>query len=67
MNNSEDTGQNPARQTSEILSEVALNLRWSWNHATDQLWQRLDPSCGSLRTTPGLFCRRYHAKDCGAW
>jgi starch phosphorylase len=27
----------------DSLSELALNLRWSWNHATDDLWRQLDP------------------------
>ncbi len=26
----------------DSLSELALNLRWSWNHATDELWRQLD-------------------------
>ena len=25
------------------LSEIALDLRWSWNHAADEVWKRLDP------------------------
>jgi starch phosphorylase len=25
------------------LSELALDLRWSWNHAADELWNQLDP------------------------
>jgi len=25
------------------LAELALDMRWSWNHATDQLWRELDP------------------------
>lgn len=29
-------------QASEGLAELALNLRWSWNHATDKLWQQLN-------------------------
>ena len=24
------------------LAELALNLHWTWNHATDELWRRLD-------------------------
>ena len=24
------------------LAELALNLHWSWNHASDELWKRLD-------------------------
>ena len=27
----------------DSLAELALNLRWSWNHATDGLWRQLDP------------------------
>jgi starch phosphorylase len=43
MNNSVDKGLPSASQTSDMLAEVALNLRWSWNHAADELWERLDP------------------------
>ena len=25
------------------LSELALDLRWSWDHAADEVWQQLDP------------------------
>ncbi len=25
------------------LSELALDLRWSWNHSADELWRLLDP------------------------
>jgi starch phosphorylase len=44
--------QDSARETSDILAEVALNLRWSWNHATDQLWQRLHPELWDLTHNP---------------
>ncbi len=27
----------------DSLAELALNLRWSWNHASDELWRQLDP------------------------
>jgi len=43
-----------ASQTSDILNEVALNLRWSWNHAADQLWERLDPELWDLTHNPWL-------------
>lgn len=26
----------------ETLAELALNLHWTWNHAADELWKRLD-------------------------
>ena len=35
------------------LAELALNLRWSWNHATDKVWRNLIPSCGRSPITPG--------------
>ena len=25
------------------LSELALDMRWSWNHAADEVWRQLDP------------------------
>ena len=25
------------------LTELALDLRWAWNHAADDLWRQLDP------------------------
>ena len=30
------------------LRDLALDLRWSWNHAADELWARLDPELWSL-------------------
>ncbi|MFN2396233.1 MAG: DUF3417 domain-containing protein [Bacteroidales bacterium] len=26
------------------LSELALDMRWSWDHAADEVWSQLDPS-----------------------
>jgi glycogen phosphorylase len=28
---------------SDALTDLALDLRWSWQHATDELWSELDP------------------------
>jgi starch phosphorylase len=36
----------------ETLTEIALNLRWSWNHAADELWSRLDPELWELTRNP---------------
>ena len=34
----------PAETTpSDALAELALDLRWSFNHSADVIWQRLDP------------------------
>jgi starch phosphorylase len=45
----------------DALTELALDLRWSWNHASDGLWRELDPvlweqthhPCDVLRTVSG--------------
>jgi starch phosphorylase len=36
----------------DALAELALDLRWSWNHHTDQLWRRLDPALWDLTQNP---------------
>ena len=34
------------------LAELALDLCWSWNHATDDVWQQLDPAQWELTHNP---------------
>jgi starch phosphorylase len=34
------------------LRELALDLRWSWNHSTDEIWARLDPQLWALTHNP---------------
>jgi glycogen phosphorylase len=36
----------------DSLAELALNMRWSWNHATDELWRRLDPNLWEITHNP---------------
>jgi starch phosphorylase len=36
----------------DSLAELALNLRWSWNHATDELWRQLDPELWEITHNP---------------
>jgi starch phosphorylase len=38
----------------ELLAEVALDLRWTWNHGTDEFWRRLDPALWELTRNPWL-------------
>ena len=38
---SKKTGQQPASGM-DALTELALNLHWSWSHRADQLWEALD-------------------------
>src|SRR6202158_802186 len=37
---------------SDPLAELALNLRWTWNHSADELWGRLDPDLWELTQNP---------------
>ena len=34
------------------LTELAMDLRWSWNHCADELWRRLDPALWALTHHP---------------
>jgi starch phosphorylase len=34
------------------LVELALNLRWSWHHSSDELWGKLDPELWELTQNP---------------
>jgi starch phosphorylase len=38
----------------DSLAELALDLRWSWNHATDGVWRRLDPRLWELTHNPWI-------------
>ncbi len=34
------------------LAELALDMRWSWNHAADEVWRQLDPALWELTQNP---------------
>jgi len=36
----------------DSLAELALDMRWSWNHAADEVWQQLDPALWELTHNP---------------
>jgi glycogen phosphorylase len=36
----------------DALAELAFDLRWSWNHATDELWRQLDPELWEITYNP---------------
>ena len=36
----------------DSLAELALDLRWSWNHATDEVWRQLDSALWELTQNP---------------
>jgi len=33
----------PQDETIDMLADLALNLRSSWNHGADELWAQIDP------------------------
>ncbi len=37
---------------SDALTDLALDLRWSFNHSADQLWEQLDPELWELTHNP---------------
>ncbi|MEO8765455.1 MAG: alpha-glucan family phosphorylase [Ginsengibacter sp.] len=39
----------------ETLTELALDLHWSWNHAADKLWQELDPDLWDITHNPWII------------
>ncbi len=36
----------------DSLAELALNMRCSWNHATDEVWRQLDPGLWDITHNP---------------
>src|SRR5438093_2862973 len=36
----------------DSLAELALDMRWSWNHATDKIWRQLDPELWEITHNP---------------
>ena len=36
----------------DSLAELALDMQWSWNHSTDEIWRQLDPDLWELTYNP---------------
>jgi len=45
----------PLPEGLEGLTELALDLRWSWNHTADKMWRYIDPELWSQTTNPWLI------------
>lgn len=39
---------------SDALTDLALDLRWAFNHSADQLWERIDPELWELTHNPWI-------------
>ena len=44
------------------LTDLALDLRWSWNHSTDEIWGRLDPELWELTQNPWVVLQTVSKK-----
>lgn len=60
----------PMPEGLEALPDLALNVRWSWSHAADRLWQRLSPEIWAETRNPWLILQlvsqaslEEHARD----
>jgi hypothetical protein len=40
---------------SDALTQLALDLHWTWNHSADEVWRRLDPELWELTGNPWLI------------
>ena len=38
----------------DSLAELALNMRWSWNHEADEIWKQLDAALWELTHNPWI-------------
>jgi starch phosphorylase len=47
--------RNGSSRYADALTELALDLRWTWNHAADALWSQLDPELWDLTHNPWLI------------
>src|SRR5208337_361892 len=46
----------------DSLAELALDMRWSWNHASDEVWRQLDPALWEFTQNPWVVLQTV-AKD----
>ncbi|WP_205687960.1 alpha-glucan family phosphorylase [Ciceribacter ferrooxidans] len=49
--------QTDFKEAFDALRELALDVRWSWSHATDTIWQALDAEMWALTRNPWAIMR----------
>jgi len=56
MNSHPSGSASPSQPPSALaaLTELAMNLRWTWNHWSDELWQKLDPELWAKTRHPSV-------------
>jgi starch phosphorylase len=55
MSNPTYTALSSETRASNALTQLALDLHWSWNHSADEVWKRLDPELWNLTGNPWLI------------
>jgi starch phosphorylase len=50
-----NVGNVSAEQGDDSFAELALDLRWTWNHSTDELWRELEPELWDATRNPWLI------------
>ncbi|MDE2126791.1 MAG: alpha-glucan family phosphorylase [Armatimonadetes bacterium] len=58
-----------ARESTEnsawmALRDLALDMRWSWNHASDRVWCRLDPELWEFTRNPWAVLQTVSPRRC---
>ena len=46
----------------DALTQLALDIRWSWNHSTDELWKKLNPELWDLTHNPWIVLQSVSRK-----
>jgi starch phosphorylase len=41
----------------DSLAELALDMRWSWNHGSDEMWRLIDPGLWDATANPWVLLR----------
>src|SRR3954453_10386404 len=62
MSNPTYTALSSETRASDALTQLALDLHWSWNHSADEIWKRLDPELWELTGKPWLILQSISQK-----
>ncbi len=47
----------------DVLVQLALDIRWSWNHAADEMWKQLDPALWEKTRNPWIILQTVSRKQ----
>ncbi len=58
-----DVFTQPLPKNLKLLTELALDLRWTWSHESDQLWKAIAPEFWSRTQNPWLMLQNVSRTD----